>query len=86
MDILSEKTKYISLIDMTTEPDETFRRRVSLGYSRSHPTTLKLLGGLSHGTEITLDEPNTQKLIGWLANLSATRAENTPESERKNGI
>lgn len=65
-------TEYISGIDMTTEPDETHHRKISLGYSSKHPTTLQLLGELSHNTEITFDKENAKKLISWLEYLIAS--------------
>ena len=66
-----DETEYISAIDMTTAPDETHYRKVSLGYNSKHPNTLELLGNLSHCTEITFDKKNAQKLINWLEYLKS---------------
>ncbi len=63
------KTMYITVIDKTTEPDEGRNRVVSLGMNARHPETLRLLGGLSHSTDITFDKQNAKKLIGWLEEL-----------------
>lgn len=69
---LPEQSEYITAIDLTTEKDETYFRKVSLGMNKSHPLSLRLLGNLSHCTEITFDRENAQKLINWLEYLKSS--------------
>ena len=55
---------FISLIDLTTKPDEGHNRQVSLAMNetRGVPNTLRLLGGLSHNTVINMDRANATKM------------------------
>ena len=58
---------FIDVIDLTTEPDESNRRKVSLSYSdKDDEPCLRLLGGLNHCTEITLDSENASHLIKFV--------------------
>ena len=48
------------------EPETGRKSSISFGGKRSMPGCLRIVGGLSHGSEITFDKTNAKKLVKWL--------------------
>ena len=66
---------------MTSEPDGGLRRISSLGISDKRPNVLGVTGGLSHGSDISFDKANAQKLIKFLQNMDYQSKEVEQRSE-----
>ena len=59
--------KFIKVIDKSCEVAPGVNRNVSLSISdKTEPETMKILGGLDHGSCIEFDKVNAQLLIDYL--------------------
>ena len=59
---------FIDVFDVTTVKDQGYHRITSLSFggNRDNPVCLRVLGHLSHNTEITFSRKSAEKLVKWL--------------------
>lgn len=63
--------KFIQVTDMTTEKDEGNYRKTNFSFNgkKDIPNSLRVSGGLSHGTVITFDRENAEKMRDFCQNI-----------------